>query len=119
MLMDLQFFSNFYLHWFFSNLSFFERDPYMDSPEGIRVSPHDSGVLERNFLRSKLDYTVRTVAADLRQEEHIPKMQNNVGRKSTLCVLRQPGGGVAGCHAVLGHARPTALGLVLGSAQLP
>ncbi len=31
------FFSNFYLHWFFSNLSFFERDPHMDSPEGIRV----------------------------------------------------------------------------------
>jgi len=26
----------FYLHWFFSNLSFFERDPHMDSPEGIR-----------------------------------------------------------------------------------
>ncbi len=37
MLMDQQFFSNFYLHWFFSNLSFFERDPHMDSPEGIRV----------------------------------------------------------------------------------
>ncbi len=37
MLVDWQFFSNFYLHWFYSNLSFFERDPHMDSPEGIRV----------------------------------------------------------------------------------
>ena len=34
-------------------------------------------------------YTVRTVAADLRRGEHIPKMQNNIGRKSTLRVLRQ------------------------------
>ncbi len=33
-------------------------------------------------------YTVQTVAADLRQGEHIPKMQNNIGRKSMLCVLR-------------------------------
>ncbi len=41
MLVDQQFFSNFYLLWFFSNLSFFERDPHMDSPEGIRVKrPH-------------------------------------------------------------------------------
>ncbi len=38
MLVDKQFFSNFYLHWFFTNLSFFERDPHMDSPEGIRVN---------------------------------------------------------------------------------
>ncbi len=38
MLVDYHFFSNFYLHWFFSNLSFFERDPHMDSPEGIRVN---------------------------------------------------------------------------------
>ena len=38
MLVDKLFFSsNFYLHWFFSNLSFFERDPHMDSPEGIGV----------------------------------------------------------------------------------
>jgi hypothetical protein len=35
----LAIFSNFYLHWFFSNLSFFERDPHIDSPEGIRVKP--------------------------------------------------------------------------------
>jgi hypothetical protein len=34
--------------------------------------------------------TVRTVAAYLRQGEHIPKMQNDIGRKSTLRVLRQP-----------------------------
>ncbi len=31
------FFSNFYLHWFFSNLSFFERYPHKYSSEGIRV----------------------------------------------------------------------------------
>jgi hypothetical protein len=37
MLVDWQFFSNFYLHWFFSNLSFFEQDPHMDSLEAIRV----------------------------------------------------------------------------------
>jgi hypothetical protein len=35
------------------------------------------------------NYTVRTVAADLRRGEHIPKMQNNIGRKSMLRVLRQ------------------------------
>ncbi len=39
MLVDKQLFSNFYLHWFFSNLSFSERDPHMDSPEAIRVKP--------------------------------------------------------------------------------
>ncbi len=43
--------------------------------------------------------TVRTVATDLRRGEHIPKMQNNIGRKNMLRVLRQPrskygGGGV-------------------------
>ncbi len=42
MLVDLQFCSNFYLHWFFSNLSFFERDPHMDSPEGIRINYENS-----------------------------------------------------------------------------
>ncbi len=31
------FLSNFYPLWFFSNLSFFVRDPHMDSPEAIRV----------------------------------------------------------------------------------
>ncbi len=35
------FFSNFYLNWFFSNLSFFERDPHMDSPEAIWVKNTD------------------------------------------------------------------------------
>jgi hypothetical protein len=44
MLVDQLFFSNFYLHWFFSNLSFFERDPHMDSPEGIRVKTIYDGV---------------------------------------------------------------------------
>jgi hypothetical protein len=59
-----------------------------------------------------LMYTVQTVAADLRRGEHIPKMQNNIGRKSMLCVLRQlrskDGGrglGAVLCrHAVPGHA---------------
>jgi hypothetical protein len=55
-------------------------------------------------------YTVRTVAADLRQGEHIPKMQNNIGRKSTLRVLRQlrskGGGGDAGCRTVPCRAAP-------------
>jgi hypothetical protein len=32
------------------------------------------------------------VAADLRQGEHIPKMQNDIGHKSKLCMLRQRGG---------------------------
>jgi hypothetical protein len=64
-------------------------------------------------------HTVQTVAADLRQGEHIPKMQNDIGHKSKLRVLRQRGGkegGGAGCHvvpcravtsrAVPGHAAP-------------
>jgi hypothetical protein len=49
---------------------------------------------------------VRTVGGDLRRGEHIPKMQNDIGHKSALRMLRQPrseeGGGAA-----------------LGSAQLP
>ncbi len=45
MLVDKQFFSNFYLHWFFSNLPFFERDPHMDSPEAIWVNPNSHTVL--------------------------------------------------------------------------
>ncbi len=32
----LTIFSHFKLHWFISNLPFFERDPHMDSPEAIR-----------------------------------------------------------------------------------
>jgi hypothetical protein len=62
--------------------------------------------------------TVRTVAADLRQGEHIQKMQNNIGRKSTLRVLRQPRskGGVLALGAVPYRA---ALGPALGSAELP
>ena len=71
-----------------------------------------------------LCYTVQTVAADLRRGEHIPKMQNNIGRKSMFCVLRQRGGKEAGgaeCHAVPCRAGPrrAALGLALRSAQLP
>jgi hypothetical protein len=53
-------------------------------------------------------HTVQTVAADLRRREHIPKMQNNIGRKSMFCVLRQlrskDGGGALAampCRAVL------------------
>ncbi len=75
------------------------------------------------------DYsTVRTVAADLRRGEHIPKMQNNIGRKSILRVLRQlkskDGAGERGrvpyrtvpCRA---GPRRAAFGLVLRSPQLP
>ncbi len=40
--------------------------------------------------------TVQTVAADLRQGEHIPKMQNDIGHKSKLRMLRQRGGKEAG-----------------------
>jgi hypothetical protein len=50
--------------------------------------------------KKSIRYTVRTVAADLRRGEHIPKMQNNIGRKSTLRVLRQQrskDGGGGGC----------------------
>jgi hypothetical protein len=56
--------------------------------------------------------TVQTVAADLRQGEHIPKMQNDIGHKSKLRMLRQRGGKEAGggalaampYRAVPGHA---------------
>ncbi len=41
-------------------------------------------------------HTVQTVAADLRQGEHIPKMQNDIGHKSKLRMLRQRGGKEAG-----------------------
>jgi hypothetical protein len=46
----LAIFSNFYLHWFFSNLSFFESDPHMDSPESIRVkyTPLVNGGTDKN-----------------------------------------------------------------------
>ena len=62
-------------------------------------------------------HTVQTVAADLRQGEHIPKMQNNIGRKSMLRVLRQlrskdGGGGRKGgwmpCRATPRGAQPGA-----------
>ncbi len=60
-------------------------------------------------------YTVQTVAADLRQGEHIPKMQNNIGRKSMIRVLRQlrskdggGGGGWMPCRATQRGARPGA-----------
>ena len=76
------------------------------------------------------DHTVQTVAADLRQGEHIPKMQNDIGHKSKLRMLRQRGGkeagGGAGCQAVprrdvtcRAGPRRVALGLALHSAQLP
>ncbi len=70
-------------------------------------------------------FTVQTVAADLRQGEYIPKMQNDIGHKSKLRMLRQRGGkqavGCAGCHAAPCRAGPrhAALGLALRSAQLP
>jgi hypothetical protein len=59
-------------------------------------------------------HTVRTVAADLRRGEHIPKMQNNIGRKSMLRVLRQlrskegGGPGAVPCRATPRSARPGA-----------
>jgi hypothetical protein len=66
-------------------------------------------------IANKWVRTVRTVAADLRRGEHIPKMQNNIGRKSSLRVLRQlrskEGGGLGAvpcrpvaCRAVPGQA---------------
>ncbi len=82
------------------------------------------------------------MAADLRQGEHIPKMQNDIGHKSKLRMLRQRGGKEAGggpwlpcrtvpcrdvtCRTVLcrdvtcrAGPRRAALGLALRSAQLP
>ncbi len=35
----LAIFFKFSLHWLFSNLPFFERDPHMDSPEAIWIKP--------------------------------------------------------------------------------
>ena len=69
-------------------------------------------------------YTVRTVAADLRRGEHIPKMQNNIGRKSMLRVLRQlkskdGAGGGLGAVPYRAGPRRAALGLALRSPQLP
>ncbi len=72
-------------------------------------------------------YTVQTVAADLRQGEHIPKMQNDIGHKSKLRMLRQRGGKEAGgglrlpCRTVPCRAGPrrAELGLALCSPQLP
>jgi hypothetical protein len=63
------------------------------------------------FRSSISTHTVRTVAADLRRGEHIPKMQNNIGRKSMLRVLRQlkskdGAGGGAGCRTVPCRAVP-------------
>ncbi len=66
-----------------------------------------------NCVRINYPHTVPTVAADLRRGEHIPKMQNNIGRKSTLRVLRQlrvktgERGGVPGRAGPRG-ARPVA-----------
>jgi hypothetical protein len=69
------------------------------------------------------EHTVQTVAADLRRGEHIPKMQNNIGRKSKLRVLRQRRskyGGGGGCWMPYRAVpRRAALGPALGSAQLP
>ena len=61
-------------------------------------------------------YTVRTVAADLRRGEHIPKMQNNIGRKSMLRVLRQlrsKDGAGGGWVLYRAGPRRAALGLTL------
>ncbi len=82
-------------------------------------------MISPNLLES---CTVQTVAADLRQGEHIPKMQNDIGHKSKLRMLRQrggkeAGGGGVGCQAVpcrdvtcRDGPRRAALGLALRSA---
>jgi hypothetical protein len=51
MLVDKLFFSNFYLHWFFSNLSFIERDPHMDvdDVEATRALEAHPGAVESHF----------------------------------------------------------------------
>ncbi len=64
------------------------------------------------------------MAADLRQGEHIPKMQNNIGRKSTLRMLRQlrsKGGRGGVLDAVPYRAMPCRAmqRSALGSLQLP
>ncbi len=64
MLVDYQFFSNFYLHWFFSNLSFFERDPRMDSPEGIRVKA-PCLLLHKSILSSSSEEHLRLFFKEL------------------------------------------------------
>ncbi len=59
------------------------------------------------------------MAADLRQGEHIPKMQNDIGRKSKLRVLRQArskdggrgGGGVLAAMPCLAGPRGARPGL--------
>ncbi len=67
--------------------------------------------------------TVRTVASDLRRGEHIPKMQNNIGRKSMLRVLRQlrskDGAGGGGWVPYRAGPRRAVLSLALRSPQLP
>ena len=66
------------------------------------------------------------MAADLRQGEHIPKMQNDIGHKSKLRMLRQRGGKEGGgalaampCRAVQWRhvpCRATPRGARLGAA---
>jgi hypothetical protein len=60
----------------------------------------------QNLNIGAMDSTVQTVAADLRQGEHIPKMQNHIGNKSKLRVLRQRGGKEVPCCAVTSRAVP-------------
>jgi hypothetical protein len=68
-------------------------------------------------------YTVRTVAGDLHRGEHIPKMQNNIGRKSMLRVLRQlrskDGGGGGGWVPYRAGPCRAVFGLALRSPQVP
>ncbi len=77
---------------------------------------------EQDRLHDEQDrHTVRTVDAYLHQGEHIPKMQNDIGRKSKLRVLRQrrskdAGGCWLPCRAVPGRvARRSARRRVLDS----
>ncbi len=54
-----------------------------------KSAPHYFSKCKSEPLFNLSRCTVQTVAADFRRGEHIPKMRNNIGRKSTLRVLRQ------------------------------
>jgi hypothetical protein len=65
------------------------------STKQCQLARTDLGTFKQKFS-IKRHHTVQTVAADLRQGEHIPKMQNDIGHKSKLRMLRQQGGKEAG-----------------------
>jgi hypothetical protein len=86
-----------------------------------RLSLSHFYILKSDYTLLKLEealfHTVQTVAADLLQWEHIPKMQNDIGHKSKLRMLSQRGGKEAGgALAAKAVPRRAALGLALRSA---